>query len=401
MKKPILYFFGILIPMIIIIILLSGANKKVKASTADNQFLVQRDNFEICVMTTGELQATTAEFIQGPQGLQSRNLRFGDIQISELIIEGTVVAKGDFVAQLDKTDADNTLKDILDQVDAAESALLQIKLDTTIQLTDLRGQIQNLKFSVDEAKISLEQSIYEPPATIRQAEINLDKTQRGYEQALRDYNLKILQLQASVREAEINLEKVVRQRDEMLNILEEFTIYAPAPGMVIYYRQSDGTKRNVGSNINQRDLTIAELPDLNRMTSITYINEIDINQVRIGQKVIIGTDAFPDKKLSGSIVQISNVGQQLPNTDAKVFEVLVNLLNYDPELKPSMTTSNKIITNTFDNVLFIPIQAIHSEDGKDYVYDVNGEKREVILGLSDETHIIIKEGIKEGDIIQI
>ncbi len=124
-------------------------------------------NFEILVTTTGELQAENSKQITAPAGLRSRNLRFGQLKIQDLIPEGTVVDSGDYVAQIDRSDADNRLKDMLDELEKEEYDLLKTRLDTTIQLRNLRDELINLEFNMEEVGITLEQSIYEPPATIR------------------------------------------------------------------------------------------------------------------------------------------------------------------------------------------------------------------------------------------
>ena len=63
-------------------------------------------------------------------------------------------------------------------------------LDTTVVLTNLRDEIKNQKFAVEEALINVEQSKYEPPATIRQAEISYDRAKRSLEQLKKGYALK-------------------------------------------------------------------------------------------------------------------------------------------------------------------------------------------------------------------
>jgi hypothetical protein len=60
---------------------------------------------------------------------------------------------------------------------------------------------------------------------------------------------------------------------------------------------------------------------------------------------------FPDKSFTGQVISVANIGEQLPNTDAKVFEVVVKLDNTDPILRPSMTTGNQIITKAFTDVV--------------------------------------------------
>jgi len=356
-----------------------------------------RGNFEILVTTTGELQAENSKLITAPAELRSRNLRFGQLKIQDLIPEGTVVDSGNYVAQIDRSDADNRLKDMLDELEKEEYDLLKTKLDTTIQLRNLRDELINLEFNMEEMEITLEQSIYEPPATIRQAQINLDKATRAFDQAKKNYKLKVQQAKADMRDAEINLARRQRQKDEMMSVLDKFTIYAPAPGMLIYHKEWGGQKRKVGSNISPWDLTVATLPDLTSMISKTYINEIDISKIKTGQEVRIGVDAFPEKEYTGKVFEVANIGEQLPNTDAKVFEVVIKVDGTDPILRPSMTTSNQIVTSIFEDVLFLPLEAIHVNDSIPFVYKKNGIKQVVILGESNENEIVVERGLEEND----
>ncbi|MBS0010288.1 MAG: HlyD family efflux transporter periplasmic adaptor subunit, partial [Bacteroidales bacterium] len=140
------------------------------------------------------------------------------------------------------------------------------------------------------------------------------------------------------------------------------------------------------------------LPDMSSMISKTYVNEIDISKVSKNQLVRISVDAFPDKRYTGKVISVANIGEQLPNTDAKVFEVIIKLDAVESILRPSMTTGNQIVTQTFDDVLSIPLECVHaSEDSIPYVYHRNGTRQVVVLGESNENRIIIEEGLEAGD----
>lgn len=397
MKKSVLITIIVVATVLVALIaysILSGKEKEVVLETE-----VMRGEFEIAVMVTGELQAMNETEIKAPASLRSRNLRIRRVLIQDLIAEGTVVDSGDWVATLDRSEADNSLKDIMDELEKLESEYLRTRLDTTMELRQLRDELINLKFNMEEAQITLEQSMYEPPATIRQAEINLEKAERAYEQARKNYALKVQQAKADMREAAINLAKEQRRHEEMKEVLEKFDIRAPAPGMVIYKREWNGQKRTAGSEINTWDLTVATLPDLSTMISRTYVNEIDISKVKVGQHVEIGVDAFPEMSFEGDVQEVANIGEQLPNTDAKVFEVRIELdqNNGDSILRPSMTTSNRIITKVYEDVLYVPLEAVHSNDSLTYVYTKSGDKQVVLLGESNENFIIVEKGLAEGE----
>lgn len=391
----------ILIPLILIAVFIVAMI--VYSATGDKDAAVilttnaEEGAFEILITVTGELQAESSVEIRAPSELRSRSHRLRSIKIQSLIAEGTVVDSGNWVATLDRSEADNSLKDIMDALEQDESQYMKTKLDTTIQLRQLRDDLINLRFSMEEQKIALEQSQYEPPATIRQAQINLDKATRAYEQAQQNYELKVKQAEADMKEVSINLSREKRTSDEMQDLLKKFDIYAPAPGMVIYHKEWNGQKRTVGSEISPWDLTVATLPDLSTLVSKTYVNEIDISKVKEGQPVRVGVDAFPEKKFTGIVTDVANIGEQLPNTDAKVFEVSIRLSERDPILRPSMTTSNQIITDVFENVVYIPLEAVNTNDSVSFVYTKKRNRQIVMLGQSNENLIIVEEGVAAGD----
>jgi multidrug efflux pump subunit AcrA (membrane-fusion protein) len=359
---------------------------------------VKKGDFEVVVTTTGELQAEVSLDIKAPEGLSSRNMRFGGIKIQDLVPEGTEVKEGDYVATLDRSSVDNTLKDELDRQEQLETELLKKQLDTTISLANLRDDILNLKFNLEEAEITLEQSKYEPPTTIRQARITLDKAERSYEQAVSNYDLKVRQARADIKDTELQLTKQRRKVEEMQSIIQKFEIIAPADGMVIYKREWGGAKRKVGSEVNAWDPVVATLPDLSSMISKTYVNEIDVSKVKAGQKVRLSVDAFPDKTYTGTVVSVANIGEQLPNTDAKVFEVITKVDGSDPILRPSMTTGNQIITKTFTDVIYIPLETVFATaDSIPFVYKKDGSRQVVMLGESNENDVIVEQGLEKGD----
>lgn len=320
-----------------------------------------------------------------------------DIKITDLVPEGTEVKKGDYVATLDRTTFDNSLKDEYERLVTFETNMEMKILDTAVNLSNLRDGIKNLRFSVEEAEITLQQSKYEPPTTIRQAEISLDKASRSLDQAIRGYSLRVEQAKSDMRSMKNNLAEQRQRVRDLEIVLEKFIINAPADGMIIYKRDRMGTKRKVGSSISPWDNVVATLPDMSSMISKTYVNEIDVSKVKPGQQVEILVDAFPDKAYTGQVTSVANIGEQLPNADAKVFEVVVAVNESDPILRPSMTTGNKIITKTIDNVTYIPLESVQiGPDSIPFVYLKKGDRQVVVLGESNENNVVVEQGVEPG-----
>jgi len=395
MKRTII-ITGIVVVAAIIILIIFG--KVTSNKDVANLYIESlRGQFDILVTTTGELEAENSTDIKGPEFTTNRHMRVRDIAIQDLVPEGTEVVAGDFIATLDRTAFDNSLKDELEKLETYETDMEVKVLDTAVTLSNLRDNIKNLQFTVEEAEITLQQSQYEPPTTIRQAEIALDKANRSLDQTRRSYSLRVEQAKSETR---TNRNRLIDQREfvhDIQELLVKFDITAPSPGMVIYKRDRSGAKRKIGSSINPWDNVVATLPDMSTMLSKTYVNEIDISKVKMGQKVEVMVDAFPERSYSGVVISVANIGEQLPNADAKVFEVLIKVDGSDPILRPSMTTGNKIITNTIKDVIYIPLESVQAgSDSVPFVYQKNGYKQIVVLGESNENNVVIEQGLEEG-----
>ncbi len=378
--------------LLIVILWITFGSKAQKETTL--KVPVKFGKFDVVVTTTGELEAKSSEKINGPTGL--RDFRIWQVKIEDIIPDGTVVDSGQYIATLDRTELVNKLKDQELEQEKLETQFTKTQLDTTMDLRTARDNLINLKFALEEKQIVVDQSIYEPPATQRQAKIDLERSERDYNQAVQNYQLKLQKAEADMQEINTSRKKVQSDYTEMQKVLDQFTIKAPKSGMVIYRRSWDGQKQGIGSSISVWDPVVAELPNLKEMKSKTYVNEIDISKVKVGQAVNIGVDAFPDKKYTGVVTEVANIGQQLPNSNAKVFEVIIEVNEFDSILRPAMTTKNEILTASVDSVLHIPLDCVQSNDSITYVY-TDHTKKQIITGISNENEIIVKEGLKAGD----
>ena len=361
---------------------------------------LQRGEFVITVTATGELNAKRSVKITGPQGMRSAGIY--QTTISDLIPEGTVVHKGDYVASLDRTELANKMSNIQTELEKIQTQLEQAKIDTAIELRGLRDEIVNLEFQKEEKLLNLDQSKYEPQSVIQQAQLDLERTERDHKQLLRKYELKQQQSLAKIGE----ILALQRQNQLQLDILTElsdgFRISAPEDGMVIYARTWNG-KKEPGSQISAWDAVVAELPDLTDMISTTYVNEVDVSRVQPGQEASIQIDAFPDRRYTGRVIKVANIGEQLRGYDAKVFEVIIQVNEIDSIMRPAMTTSNEIVTNVYKDVISVPLEALYS-DSLSFVYKKeNGRivRQEVVTGQTNDLAIIIGYGLEEGDEIML
>lgn len=396
MKKKTFFVYGTIVASIFLYFFF-----KPSLVTNEKEILAQakRGKFKVEITTSGELQALNSTLVLGP--IEARRFRVGNFTIEEMVDEGTNVKKGEFIASLDKTELFGRLEDKRLELEQAIALFEQTQLDTSLVLRQERDNIINLEYEIEERKLILDQSEYEPPAIIKQNENNVEKAKRDLKQAIDRYRIKTMQERARMVEVSAKLRDVQTEVKQINEVLEKFTVTAPQNGMVIY-ASGMGGKIKKGSQISAWNPVVATLPDLTIMQSITYINEVDISKVKVGQRVELGLDAFPEKKLYGKVKNVANVGQQRPNSDAKVFEVTILINESDPMLRPGMTTSNTIIVEELNDVIYVPLEALNTQaDSLNYVYLKSGKKQEVKVGIANGNDVVVELGLKEGDAVYL
>lgn len=396
----------IVIPLIILAVLIGGyyfTRSQGAEETAEITTQVRRDNLKIDVTVSGELEAKNSVSVMGPTGLQSA--RIYQVKIDDIVPEGKVVEKGEFIAALDRSELLEKIRE--EELDYEESLnkYEQTRIDTAIDLRAQRDKLVNADYDVQEKQLILEQSEYEPPATIKQNELNLEKSKRTLSQGKQEYELLRQKSTSQMAQAWAKLKDDKGDLSFLQELSQRFTIKAPENGMVIYDRDWNGRKKEKGSQIQAWSPVVATLPDLSAMVSKTYVNEVDISRIKEGQTVELGLDAFPDKQLSGTVTHVANIGEQRPNSDAKVFEVTVEVHEADTTLRPAMTTSNMIITDYVEGVLLVPLEAVHNQgDSLTYVFHKNGfstRRQEVALGAKGNDLVVVTDGLAEDDVVYL
>jgi len=376
--------------------------RKTKASKGDATplyYTVEKGTIDFYVYATGNLEAEQSTNVDAPSSVFDRDLRIWEIAITDLVLEGTEVDSGDYVATLDQNMIQEQLTAAEEEMELAYNTLIDARLDTNLTLNNQRDAIITAEEAVEEKELFLAESKYESPATIQKAKMDREKALRKLEQEKQSYTLLQRKSSTQVKQKEIDYERKRKRVEKFRQVLQDVVIVAPQKGMVIYLSRR-GEKRSVGSMVSSYSPTIATLPDLSTMISIAYVNEIDVSRLKPGQDVELTVDAFPGKHLKGKVVSVANIGQNVSGSDAKVFEVTIKVLSRDSNLRPAMTTNNTILTASYSDTLFIPTETIFSNDSLHWVYNANHKKvyKQIVrIGEQNENYSIIVEGVQEGD----
>jgi hypothetical protein len=277
------------------------------------------------------------------------------------------------------------------------------KIDSNLTLSNQRDIIVNARLDLEEREIAVQESAYEAPSIQRKVEMDLDKAKRKLNQVKAAYELITRQETNKVARRFINYKQNRERVDALNQLMDALIIRSPHAGIISYHQFPWGGTVKTGSRVSQWDPIIATFPNMNTLVTKTFINEIDIALIKKGQKVKIGIDAFPEKQLAGEVVSVANMGQLMPNSDAKVFEVKIKVNGSDPELRPAMTTSNTIQTNSLSDTLFIPIESVFSNDSLSFVYLADGKETKQIIetGEGNENFVVVRQGLTEGQQIYL
>lgn len=235
--------------------------------------------------------------------------------------------------------------------------------------------------------------------------------------------LNIKQSETDIKNLEIGIEQTKNKIADLQSDLEDYKIYSPINGIVNTLNFKKGDTISSGA-------TLMTIVSTDKIAEIK-LNEVDIADVKVGQKAVLTFDALPGLKISGKVIQINPIGEISQGVVSYVVKIA---LQDSKEVKIGMTVNADIVVQSKDNVLIIPNQAIRTDQDRKYV-EVPDEKdlsildqkyskmnnnsiswrskqterpinidlkyppqiRFVKTGLSDGTNTEILEGLEEGN----
>jgi multidrug efflux pump subunit AcrA (membrane-fusion protein) len=145
------------------------------------------------------------------------------------------------------------------------------------------------------------------------------------------------------------------------------------------------------------------LPDLSKMVVETQVRETDIYKVEKNQQVVISVDAYPEVELHGEVDYIGTLAQEDEALrGGKYFTVTILVGEVDQRLRPGMSARVELLVERLASAVYVPLEAVFARGGKHYCYVRDGgspEAREVLVGPSNENHIVIEAGVEAGELV--
>jgi len=339
---------------------------------------VNNGEFIISVKASGRIDAKRNYTISAP--------RIRGLQITWMAPEGSMVKKGDPTIRFDATEQMNELTDHQSNLKINQTTLDRARKEYTIQEKQLKLELQKAERNYDEQK-------HEAPKLAEEARLEL-------ELARLNFQAKMDQYQSDVEKSELEVKRAEGQVTMAQKELDQMTIVAPMPGMVVYLEiWKGGTMGKVQEGDSPwPGQGLINLPDLSEMIVDSYVSEVDASKVDTGQVVQVVLDAFPDTDYQGTVTKKATLARRKDyNSKINVFDVEITINDHDDNLKPGMSSSAKIIIDRIDNLVSVPLEAVFEKEGQTLVYLKNKKEVEVEVGRRNDMQIEIISGLEGGE----
>ena len=387
---------AIVVPVVVILVVMVSYGTRGSASNVAT-FSTQRGEFIIDINTRGELDAASSVLVSVPRQVR------GGIRIVDLVEDGTMVKKGDFLVQFDTSEAQEDVTNRENELDNAKGELTSTQARIESNMKQLESNYQTQVYSYEQAKLRFERMKYEAEARRREEELNLKKAELALEQAKEKIETQKIIDKADLAKAEVRMKQAQLRYDEDMAEFNQLTIRSPQSGLAVLqeirnWSTNTSAKVKIGDT-PYRGMALVKIPDLSKMLVKTQVNEVDISLVDLGQKVVITLDAVQGPTFYGAITNIATLAHKEEDSENKVFDIEVTIEGTDERLKPGMTAACTVVTSTIPDVLYIPIESVYERADTTVVYVKDGgfKQRIVKVGRKNSDYIVIEDGLKAGE----
>jgi HlyD family secretion protein len=269
---------------------------------------------------------------------------------------------------------------------------------------------KQLEVDLAEADLKLLQD-FTYPRQVRQLQSDVQQATSALDRAKREADADKRQAQADLKAKEAEYTRQQAKLRKIEDQLGKTRIPAPCDGLAVY---ATSTKSGFASMMRE---PLAEGQQVVEKQELIYlptgastmaevgIHEASLAKVRIGQPAIVTVETLPGKRFLGTVGLVAplpdSTGMFL-NPDLKVFNTQIYLDTDDPALRSGMTCMAEIIVETYDDAVYVPVQAVTRVGGDAMVYMPDGKSvvpHKVEIGLDNNRMIRIARGLEEGEVV--
>jgi len=386
---------------VIILLLVLQVSCRGKDNADTEVTTVKRGTFLEELTEQGSVQAVNSISITAPV----ISYRYGSLKLARIVEDGEEVRKGDTLMIFDPSEIKRAIIQAEQQLDIANAEYEKLRSSQQSEIEDLEADLELTAISQEIARINFETATYEPEATRKEIKLRLESATIALDRAKEQIENKKIIHKEDLLQKSLTINQLKTTLADANTSMNSLFVVSPANGIAIKEQNwSTQQKWGVGDQPYSGSKLI-ELPDLEQMRAEVKINEVDISKVLPDQRVEIRPDAYSDSSYTGKVEHVANLAQNLDyKSKIKIFPVQIRIEGQSKTLLPGLTVSCKIIVSEIPDVLFIPLESLFNELGTDYVYVKSGsgfKRQNIKTGSVNANYVIVKEGLKENDIIAL
>jgi HlyD family secretion protein len=370
------------------------------ASATPATTVVKKLDFVRSVRLNGTVEAVQATAIPAPRLSGQNN---NSLVIMRLIKAGTSVQPGDPIVEFDRQDQ---LRNALDRRAELNDFDQQIKKRTAEEVAARASDESTLKqaqSALERARNELVKNEMLPKIQAEKNKLAFEEAEAKLKQLQETFELKRRAAAADIRILEIRRNRAETNMKQAESNAQRMLITSPLPGVAVVKT----TWKNGGNMVEFMEgdevrpcQPVVEVVNPAVMRVRARVNQADMNDLRVGQPVSVGLDAYPELTFSGTIDQISPIGQQSTlSPKVRNFIVLVLVKEAHPNLMPDLTASLDVELDRQRGVLVVPRDAVVQEGEHAYVRVQRGgrfDRQEVTLGALNTHEAVVTGGLQEG-----
>jgi len=323
---------------------------------------------------------------------------------------GTVVRKGDTVAEFDRQYQLMRLDDYQASVDQSERTLKSLDASLDVQRKAFQQSIDQAKAAVDKADLDVKTIPVRSDIDAENLRLKLEEARANLKQLQAQAPHEDVTLKSQRRISEIGVEQSRVELRRANRNVQTMVLTAPMDGMLVMENMMRGSEF---SQIQQGDQLFpgqlfARVVDPSSMVVTASVNQADVEFVRVGSKAELRFDAFPGLVLPAHVVSIGAITKPggMRASFVKEIPVFLKLDKMDPRVIPDLSVSVDVVVGSEQNQVLVPLEAVFrdSPGAKPYVFvrTADGfEKREVELGLRSNITAAVTVGLKPGEEIAL
>jgi multidrug efflux pump subunit AcrA (membrane-fusion protein) len=366
-------------------------------------YTVEQRDFVRSIRLSGTVEAVESTTVAAPRlsGPSSTSL-----VITRLVKAGTTVRPGDLLVEFDRQTQITAALDRRAELNDLEHQIRKRQAEEAAAVARDGNEIKGAESAVARAELEMAKNEMIPKIEAEKNTQALEQARARRDQLNKTYDLKREAAAADLRILEIRRDKAANAMKMAETNASRMEVRSPIAGLAVVRTmwKSNGMAEILEGEEVRAGVPVVDIVNPTKMRVRVRVNQADINELRIGQPVRVGLDAYPDLEFDGRISQISPLAvTSTLSPKVRYFVMLAEIDGSHEKLMPDLTASLDVELSRMAGSLVVPRDAVRYDGERATVRVRDGSRtqdREVTIGSVSAHEAVITAGLEPGAVIE-